>query len=184
MRIVLLENRGNDRLAVIGKKGILIPRGAEINKIGGVKRGIFYIIQDGIEKKYCSKCKQFISVHFFSSDKYSSDGKNEYCGFCNAKTCRERRKKQKKIMRCIRDGIIIPPGAEIFEPLSILSYPLIKQDGIEKKYCSKCKQFLPLCNFYKNKKGVPVSMCKECAHKAHKMYKILRREKQHKEEIL
>jgi hypothetical protein len=170
MKIILLENGNNDRLAVLFKKGILIPRGAEIKCLGGTGSGILHIIEGGIEKKYCFKCGQFISARHFPSDKKNADGKYVYCGFCAAKAHKERRKKKKTNESHAPDtgrhyNYAIPPGAEIKYLGGARSGILhIIEGGIEKKYCPECGQFLPLCDFSRDKSrysGLKTT-CKKC----------------------
>ena len=88
---------------------------------------------DGVEYKKCCKCYEFKTLELFSKNKRAKDGLDWLCKECKNKTYKP------------------TPNPTPNEVL----------DGVECKFCNKCKKFKQLKDFKK-------SNCKECVSKYHR----------------
>jgi hypothetical protein len=169
-KMIVLEGTG-ETIMVSGKQGVVVPRAAKI-KPSSLYQWFWNIIHEGVEKKYCQKCKQWLPVSEFSKGKTTHDGFSCYCKPCSTKWDRSQ-----TIPRWIKIGIPIPQGADVLSIPHVMSTPHIIHDGIEKKYCGHCKQWLPTAKFC-GSKTTPDKLnhlCKEYYREKYKKREARRR---------
>jgi hypothetical protein len=171
-KLIFLEGT-KEMIMVSGRQGVIVPQGAKIKALS-LYQWFWNIIHDGIEKKYCQRCRQWLPVSEFTiAARKTHDGYSCYC-----KQCQNRYDKSKTVPRYVKIGIPIPPGAEVLPSPHINCTPHIIHDGIEKKYCGHCKQWLLLTEFY-YKKTNPDKLdnaCKEYHKERYEAHKEYRRE--------
>jgi hypothetical protein len=95
----------------------------------GTKR-IEHVVEDGVEKKHCSKCKTFKPVSEYYKHKDTWDELTCVCKTCNNIEGKVRRR-----------------GPDLNEQEDYGRIPHITENGVEKKRCGTCKEHKPLGDF-------------------------------------
>ena len=111
-------------------------------------------IESGIELKYCSSCKSWLPLSCFFTDNTKRDHLGTPCKSCYYIKSKERREKKK---------------LGLFNDVS-LSYTHKIIDGIEKKYCTRCANYLDVVCFTpsRNRKDFLRIWCRSCKSKQRK----------------
>jgi hypothetical protein len=93
---LLLKEKTNE-IIVTGKKGIVVPLGADIlwnTREGSGHCGIPYISQNGIKYKFCPNCKKWVAVCYFYIDKATWGSRIPYCVPCHKELSKMRKKRR------------------------------------------------------------------------------------------
>jgi hypothetical protein len=93
---LLFEEKTNE-IIVAGKKGIVVPLGAEILwniRTGSGNCGIPRITQNGIKYKFCPNCRKWVALCYFYNDKTKSGQRVPYCVPCHNELSRKRKLKK------------------------------------------------------------------------------------------
>lgn len=101
----------------------------------GTKR-IEHVVEDGVEKKHCSKCKTFKPIDEYHKHKDTWDKLTCVCRACHSHEAKVKRR-----------------GPDLNEQEDFGRVPHVTEDGIEKKRCGTCKEHKPLGDFSRYKRS-------------------------------